>query len=46
VLVKEAPLTQAQIVLRSGMDRDRVKQNLVQLMEEGFIKKKGILFAL
>jgi A/G-specific adenine glycosylase len=45
VLVKEAPLTQAQIVLRSGMDRERVKQNLAQLMEEGFIKKKGRSFA-
>jgi A/G-specific adenine glycosylase len=46
VLVKEAPLTQTQIVLRSGMDRERVKQNLAQLMEEGFIKKKGRSFAL
>jgi len=46
VLVKEAPLTQAQIVLRSGMDLERVKQNLVQLMEEGFIKKKGRSFGL
>jgi len=46
VLVKEAPLTQAQIVLRSGMDLERVKQNLSQLMEEGFIKKKGRSFAL
>ena len=45
VLVKEAPLTQTQIVLRSGMDRERVKQNLAQLMEEGFIKKKGRSFA-
>jgi A/G-specific adenine glycosylase len=46
VLVKEAPLTQAQIVLRSGMDLERVKPNLVQLMEEGFIKKKGRSFVL
>jgi A/G-specific adenine glycosylase len=46
VLVKEASLTQAQIVLRSGMDRARVKQNLAQLIEEGFIKKKGRSFAL
>ena len=46
VLVKDAPLTQVQIVLRSGMDRERVKENLVQLMEEGFIKKKGRSFAL
>jgi A/G-specific adenine glycosylase len=45
VLVKEAPLTQAQIVLRSGMDPARVKPNLVKLMEEGFIKRKGRSFA-
>ena len=41
VLVKEAPLTQAQIVLRSRMDLERVKKNLEQLAVEGFIKKNG-----
>jgi A/G-specific adenine glycosylase len=41
VLVKEAPLTRAQIVTKTGMDPERVNKNLVQLVEEGFIKKKG-----
>jgi len=41
LLVKEAPLTRARIVLRSGMDLERVKKNLAKLTEEGFIKKKG-----
>lgn len=45
VLVTESQLSSAQIVKRTGMDSERVKQNLVQLMEEGFIKKKGKLFA-
>ena len=45
VLVTESQLSSAQIVKRTGMDSERVKQNLVQLMEEGFIKKKGRLFA-
>jgi A/G-specific adenine glycosylase len=44
LLVKEAPLTQAQIVTKTGMDSERVKKNLVLLAEEGFIKKKGRSF--
>ena len=46
ILVKEAPLTQARIVKKTGMDPERIKKNLVQLVEEGFIKKKGRSFAL
>jgi A/G-specific adenine glycosylase len=46
ILVQKAPLTKAQIVMRTGMDRERVKKNLEQLVEEGFVKKKGSLFAL
>ena len=45
-LVKEAPLTAAQIVKKTGMDPERVKKNLVQLEREGFIKKKGRMFTL
>jgi A/G-specific adenine glycosylase len=44
VLVKESPLTMSQVVEKTGMQRDRVKTNLVQLAKEGFIKKKGNLF--
>jgi A/G-specific adenine glycosylase len=45
-LVKEAPLTAARIVKKTGMDTERVKKNLVQLEREGFIKKKGRIFTL
>ncbi len=41
LLVKEAPLTQAQIVTRTGMDQERVIANLLLLEEEGFIRKRG-----
>ena len=41
LLVKEAPLTRAQIVAKTGMDPERIKKNLAQLAEEGFIIKKG-----
>ncbi len=41
VLVKEAPLTRAQIRTKTGMDPERIKMNLVQLVDEGFIKKDG-----
>jgi A/G-specific adenine glycosylase len=40
LLVKEAPLTRAQIVTKTGMDSERIKNNLVQLVDEGFIIKK------
>jgi A/G-specific adenine glycosylase len=40
-LVKEASLTVSELVVRTGMDRSRVQKNLVQLEQEGFIKKNG-----
>ncbi len=45
-LVKEAPLTVAQLVKKTGMETERVKKNLAQLEREGFIKKKGRMFTL
>jgi len=39
LLVKEAPLTRAQIVSKTGMDPERIKKNLVLLAKEEFIKK-------
>ena len=45
-LVKEAPLTPARIVKKTGMDTERVKRNLIELEKEGFIKKKGRIFTL
>jgi A/G-specific adenine glycosylase len=41
ILVAGEPLTPAQITKRSGMDPERVKKNLADLQQEGFIKKKG-----
>lgn len=41
ILVKESPLTRAQIVMRTGMDMERVKDNLLHLEKEGFIRRKG-----
>ncbi len=46
MLVKEAPLTVARIVKKTGMEAERVKKNLVQLEKEGFIKKNGRMFTL
>ncbi len=46
LLVKEAPLSENQIVKRTGMDAERVKNNLVQLEKEGFIRKKGRTFCI
>jgi A/G-specific adenine glycosylase len=46
LLVKESPLSRAQIVRKTGMDSVRVKSSLVQLETEGFIKKKGRIFLL
>jgi A/G-specific adenine glycosylase len=43
-LVAESPLTAAEIVKRTGMEPSRVKSNLIQLADEGFIKKKGSAF--
>lgn len=44
LLVQESPLSAAQIVKRACADPERVKNNLVQLEKEGFIKKKGRSF--
>jgi A/G-specific adenine glycosylase len=44
VLVNDSPLSALQIVKKTGMDGERVKKNLVQLADEGFIRKKGNLF--
>lgn len=41
VLVRESPLTMQKIAGKTGMDPDRVKQNLTQLEKEGFIRKNG-----
>ncbi len=46
VLVKEAALNTSQIVAKTGMDVERVKKNLVQLADEGFVKKRGKLFSI
>ncbi len=41
VLVKESPLTLGQVAAKTGMDKERVRTNLVLLAKEGFIKKNG-----
>ncbi len=46
VLVEESPLTRSQIVKKSGMDPERVKLNLEELSNEGFIRKQGRFFSL
>ncbi|MGE5174661.1 MAG: winged helix-turn-helix transcriptional regulator [Betaproteobacteria bacterium] len=43
-LVAESPLSTAQIVKKTGMDPERVKKNIVNLIDEGFIKRKGRVF--
>jgi DNA-binding IclR family transcriptional regulator len=40
-LVKASPLTLARIVKETGMDRERVKDNLLLLVKEGFIQQSG-----
>jgi len=44
VLVDESPLSAARIVKKIGMDKERVKNNLAKMEQEGFIQKKGNLF--
>lgn len=46
LLVKESSLTAAQITKKSGMDRKRIEENLIQLTQEEFIKKQGRVFTL
>ena len=41
VLVNGSALTAVRIVKETGMDTARVKKNLIDLEQEGFIKKKG-----
>jgi A/G-specific adenine glycosylase len=41
MLLKESPLTAARIVMKTGMDPERVKKNLAELEREGFIRKNG-----
>jgi len=41
VLVQQSPLSVLQILKRTGMDKDRVMINLLDLEQEGFIRKKG-----
>ena len=41
VLVAGSPLTRVQIVKKVGMDPEQVKKNLLQLEQEGFIRKEG-----
>jgi len=45
-LVKQSPLTAAQIIRMSGMDEKRIQENLIKLATEGFIKKKGRTYLL
>lgn len=45
-LVQESPLTSVQIIKKTAMDPDRVRENLDQLRKEGFLKKKGRSFTL
>lgn len=44
VLVAASPLTALQIVMRVAMDVERVKDNLVIMEKEGFIRRKGRFF--
>jgi len=45
-LVKESPLSIAALVKRAGMEAERVKRSLVQLEQEGFIRKSGTRYML
>jgi len=45
VLLNEAPLTETGIVKATGMERTRVKKNLDDLENEGFLKKRDRYFS-
>jgi len=45
-LIALSSLTVAEIVNKVGADAEQVENNLVQMQEEGFIKKKGRTFAI
>jgi A/G-specific adenine glycosylase len=44
VLVRESPLSITRIIHETGLDTERVKKNVAQLVDEGFIRKKGRSF--
>jgi len=44
ILVSESQLSVSQIAKKIGTDPERIEKNLVQLVEEGFIRKKGKQF--
>jgi A/G-specific adenine glycosylase len=46
LLVTEVTLTAAQIVKKTGMDAERVKENLGKMEKEGFITKSGRTFSI
>ena len=45
-LTTESPISQREIIRRLGMDPERVKNNLIQLQKEGFLKKKRNRFTI
>jgi len=45
-LVAESALSSTQLAKKTGMEPERVKTGLAQLVEEGFIRKKGRLYSL
>jgi A/G-specific adenine glycosylase len=45
-LVDGSGFSAAQIAKKAGMDPERVKKNLVQLVEEGFVRKQGSVYIL
>ncbi len=45
-LVTRSPLTMAQLVEAIGIEPARIRRNLAQLAEEGFIKKSGRAFSI
>jgi A/G-specific adenine glycosylase len=46
VLVEESPLTIDGIVRKTGMDEERVREQIAKLTQEGFIRKQGRSFAI
>ncbi len=44
LLVKESPMSGSRLIRKTGRDPERVKENLLQLQKEGFIRKRGRLY--
>jgi A/G-specific adenine glycosylase len=44
ILVNDSPLSGLQLVKKSGMDAEQIKKNLVDLENEGFIRRKGRVY--